>query len=54
MKFYLILKYLDQKGLDVNRELSSFLKCQYKNFELGKDNIVGGRNKAPKLALTKL
>jgi len=31
-----------------------FKKCQYENFELKKDNIVGGRNKALKLPLTKL
>ena len=28
-------------GLDANREVSSFLKCQYENFELEKDNIPG-------------
>jgi len=51
---YLILKYLDQKGLNANREVSSFLKCRYENFELEKDNIAGGRIKATKLPLTKL
>ena len=41
--------------MDANREVSSFLKCQYENFELEKDNIAGGgRIKATKLPLTKL
>lgn len=31
-----------------------YLKCQYENFELEKDNIAGGRIKATKLPLTKL
>ena len=40
--------------MDANWEVSSFLKCQYENFELEKDNIAGGRIKATKLPLTKL
>ena len=31
-----------------------YLKYQYENFELEKDNIAGGRIKATKLPLTKL
>ena len=47
-------KVLRSKWVGCKPGIIFLFRCQYENFELERDNIAGGRNKALKLPLTKL